>query len=65
MLQGRKKRHLSETALGQRTRFEEFTFQRTDPEAHNNFTPVTNVNVMPRPQTSSSQVGFLYTVQAS
>ncbi|XP_055967529.1 KAT8 regulatory NSL complex subunit 1-like protein isoform X1 [Sorex fumeus] len=55
MLQGRKKRHLSETALGERTRFEEFAFQRTESGSHNNVTAVTNVNVMPRSQTSSSQ----------
>ncbi|XP_078307045.1 KAT8 regulatory NSL complex subunit 1-like protein isoform X7 [Panthera onca] len=40
---------------GERTRFEEFAFQRTEPGSHNNFTAVTNVNVIPRTQNSSSQ----------
>lgn len=55
LFQGRKKRYLSETALGERTRFEEFAFQRTEPESHSNFTAVTNVNVISRTQNSSSQ----------
>ncbi|KAL6052408.1 hypothetical protein STEG23_015795 [Scotinomys teguina] len=56
LLQGRKKRHLSETALaGERTRFEEFAFQRTEPGSHCNFTAVSNANVTPRTQNSSSQ----------
>nr|XP_025858005.1 KAT8 regulatory NSL complex subunit 1-like protein isoform X3 [Vulpes vulpes] len=55
LFQGRKKRHLSETALGERTRFEEFAFQRTEPGSHSNFTAVTNVNVISRTQNSSSQ----------
>ncbi|XP_048069890.1 KAT8 regulatory NSL complex subunit 1-like protein isoform X2 [Ursus arctos] len=55
LFQGRKKRHLSETALGERTRFEEFAFQRTEPGSHSNFTAVTNVNVLSRTQNSSSQ----------
>ncbi|XP_030883083.1 KAT8 regulatory NSL complex subunit 1-like protein isoform X1 [Leptonychotes weddellii] len=80
LFQGRKKRHLSETALavaccccptrvsycillaqkkaktqGERTRFEEFAFQRTEPGSHSNFTAVTNVNVVSRTQNSSSQ----------
>ncbi|KAM8900767.1 KAT8 regulatory NSL complex subunit 1-like protein isoform 2-T2 [Lycaon pictus] len=55
LFQGRKKRHLSETALGERTRFEEFAFQRTEPESHSNYTAVTNVNVISRTQNSSSQ----------
>ncbi|KAB1279130.1 KAT8 regulatory NSL complex subunit 1-like protein [Camelus dromedarius] len=55
LLQGRKKRHLSETALGERTRFEEYAFQRTEPGSHSNFTAVTNVNVLSRTQNSSSQ----------
>ncbi|KAK2505330.1 hypothetical protein MC885_017428 [Smutsia gigantea] len=54
LLQGRKKRHLSETALGERTRFEEFAFQRTEPGSHSSFTAVT-VNVLSRTQNSSSQ----------
>ncbi|KAB0399067.1 hypothetical protein E2I00_002600, partial [Balaenoptera physalus] len=56
LLQGRKKRHLSETALGERTRFEEFAIQRTEPGSQSNFTAVTNVNVISRTQNSSSQV---------
>ncbi|XP_057406792.1 KAT8 regulatory NSL complex subunit 1-like protein isoform X4 [Balaenoptera acutorostrata] len=55
LLQGRKKRHLSETALGERTRFEEFAIQRTEPGSQSNFTAVTNVNVISRTQNSSSQ----------
>ncbi|XP_057602043.1 KAT8 regulatory NSL complex subunit 1-like protein isoform X3 [Hippopotamus amphibius kiboko] len=55
LFQGRKKRHLSETAIGQRTRFEEFAFQRAEPESQSNFTAVTNVSVISRTQNSSSQ----------
>ncbi|XP_058388899.1 KAT8 regulatory NSL complex subunit 1-like protein isoform X2 [Diceros bicornis minor] len=55
LLQGRKKRHLSETALGERTRFEEFAFQHTQPGSHSNFAAVTNVSVISRTQNSSSQ----------
>uniref|UniRef100_A0A8C6R7X9 KAT8 regulatory NSL complex subunit 1-like n=1 Tax=Nannospalax galili TaxID=1026970 RepID=A0A8C6R7X9_NANGA len=55
LLQGRKKRHLSETALGERTRIEEFAFQRTEPGFHCDFTAVSNVNVTSRAQNSSSQ----------
>ncbi|XP_055254010.1 KAT8 regulatory NSL complex subunit 1-like protein isoform X3 [Moschus berezovskii] len=55
LLQGRKKRHLSETAIGERTRFEEFAFQRTEPGSQSSFTAVTNVNVISRTQNSSSQ----------
>ncbi|XP_052049520.1 KAT8 regulatory NSL complex subunit 1-like protein isoform X1 [Apodemus sylvaticus] len=56
LLQGRKKRHLSETALaGERTRFEEFAFQRSEPGSHCNFTAVSNANVTSRTQNSSSQ----------
>uniref|UniRef100_A0A8C7AWJ0 KAT8 regulatory NSL complex subunit 1 like n=1 Tax=Neovison vison TaxID=452646 RepID=A0A8C7AWJ0_NEOVI len=40
---------------GERTRFEEFAFQRTEPGSHGNFTAVTNVNVLSRTQNSSSQ----------
>ncbi|XP_025789463.1 KAT8 regulatory NSL complex subunit 1-like protein isoform X2 [Puma concolor] len=40
---------------GERTRFEEFPFQRTEPGSHSNFTAVTNVNVISRTQNSSSQ----------
>ncbi|XP_053453760.1 KAT8 regulatory NSL complex subunit 1-like protein isoform X1 [Nycticebus coucang] len=55
LLQGRKKRHLSETALGERTRFEEFAFQHTEPGCHNNSTAVSNVSIISRTQNSSSQ----------
>ncbi|ERE84843.1 hypothetical protein H671_2g5661 [Cricetulus griseus] len=56
LLQGRKKRHLSETALaGERTRFEDFAFQRTEPGSHCDFTAVSNANVTSRTQNSSSQ----------
>ncbi|XP_037706216.1 KAT8 regulatory NSL complex subunit 1-like protein isoform X2 [Choloepus didactylus] len=54
LLQGRKKRHLSETAIGERNRFEEFAFQHIEPGSHSNFN-VTNVNVISRTQNSSSQ----------
>lgn len=43
---------------GERTRFEEFAFQRTEPGSQSSFTAVTNVNVISRTQNSSSQVGF-------
>lgn len=43
---------------GERTRFEEFAFQRTEPGSQSTFTAVTNVNVLSRTQNSSSQVGF-------
>ncbi|XP_006872804.1 PREDICTED: KAT8 regulatory NSL complex subunit 1-like protein [Chrysochloris asiatica] len=55
LLQGRKKRHLSETALGERTQFEEFAFQHTELGSPSNFTAATNVNVISRTQNSSSQ----------
>ncbi|XP_077627133.1 KAT8 regulatory NSL complex subunit 1-like protein isoform X2 [Crocuta crocuta] len=40
---------------GERTRLEEFAFQRTEPGSHSSFTAVTNVNVISRSQNSSSQ----------
>uniref|UniRef100_A0A8C6E5V5 KAT8 regulatory NSL complex subunit 1 like n=1 Tax=Moschus moschiferus TaxID=68415 RepID=A0A8C6E5V5_MOSMO len=40
---------------GERTRFEEFAFQRTEPGSQSSFTAVTNVNVISRTQNSSSQ----------
>ncbi|XP_068931337.1 KAT8 regulatory NSL complex subunit 1-like protein isoform X8 [Petaurus breviceps papuanus] len=55
LLQGRKKRHLSETAIGERNRFEEFTLQHTEPGSHNSFTSVTNINVISRSTQNSSQ----------
>ncbi|XP_019409191.1 PREDICTED: KAT8 regulatory NSL complex subunit 1-like protein isoform X2 [Crocodylus porosus] len=46
---GRKKRHLSETAIGENnSRFEAFSFQRTGPESLNSFTAVSNVSVLSR-----------------
>ncbi|XP_019378971.1 PREDICTED: KAT8 regulatory NSL complex subunit 1-like protein isoform X2 [Gavialis gangeticus] len=46
---GRKKRHLSETAIGEsNSRFEAFSFQHTGPESLNSFTAVSNVNVLSR-----------------
>lgn len=42
---------------GERTRFEEFAFQRAEPGSHSNFTAVANVNVISRTQ-NSTQVGF-------
>nr|XP_020864433.1 KAT8 regulatory NSL complex subunit 1-like protein isoform X5 [Phascolarctos cinereus] len=56
ILQGRKKRHFSETALGERNRFEEFTLQHTEPGSHDSFTAVTNINVISRSTQNSSQV---------
>uniref|UniRef100_I3LML3 KAT8 regulatory NSL complex subunit 1 like n=1 Tax=Sus scrofa TaxID=9823 RepID=I3LML3_PIG len=40
---------------GERTKFEEFALQRTEPGSHSNFTAVNNVNVLSRTQNSSSQ----------
>ncbi|XP_072731592.1 KAT8 regulatory NSL complex subunit 1-like protein isoform X7 [Ciconia boyciana] len=56
--EGRKKRHLSETAVGEHNaRFETFSFQHAEPESHSSFAAVTNVHAMSRPthSTSSSQ----------
>ncbi|XP_036276648.1 KAT8 regulatory NSL complex subunit 1-like protein isoform X8 [Pipistrellus kuhlii] len=58
LLQGRKKRHLSETALGrlkggERSPFEEFAFQCTEPGSHSNFAAVANANVTSRTQNST------------
>uniref|UniRef100_A0A8C4TR23 KAT8 regulatory NSL complex subunit 1 like n=1 Tax=Falco tinnunculus TaxID=100819 RepID=A0A8C4TR23_FALTI len=53
--EGRKKRHLSETAVGEHNaRFETFSFQHTEPESHSSFAAVTNVNAMSRPAHSTS-----------
>ncbi|XP_063197062.1 KAT8 regulatory NSL complex subunit 1-like protein isoform X4 [Chroicocephalus ridibundus] len=53
--EGRKKRHLSETAVGERNaRFETFSFQHAEPESHSSFTAATNVNAMSRPTHSTS-----------
>ncbi|CAO2624858.1 KAT8 regulatory NSL complex subunit 1-like protein [Lemmus lemmus] len=40
---------------GERTRFEEFTFQHTEPGSHCDFTAASNTNVTSRTQNSSSQ----------
>ncbi|KAM5327150.1 KAT8 regulatory NSL complex subunit 1-like protein isoform 1-T4 [Glossophaga mutica] len=53
LLQGRKKRHLSETALGERTRSEKFAFQCTETGSHSNLTAATNANVTSGTQNSS------------
>ncbi|XP_067404836.1 KAT8 regulatory NSL complex subunit 1-like protein isoform X2 [Emydura macquarii macquarii] len=50
----RKKRHLSETAIGESNRFEGFSFQHAEPESHNNFTAVTHVNLMSRSTQNTS-----------
>ncbi|NXK53303.1 KAL1L protein, partial [Chauna torquata] len=55
LLEGRKKRHLSETAVGEHnTRFETFSFQHAEPESPSSFAAVTNVNAMSRPAHSTS-----------
>ncbi|XP_074766849.1 KAT8 regulatory NSL complex subunit 1-like protein isoform X5 [Athene noctua] len=52
--EGRKKRHLSETAVGERNaRFETFSFQHAEPESHSSFAAVTSVNAMSRPTHST------------
>ncbi|NXD82614.1 KAL1L protein, partial [Halcyon senegalensis] len=55
--EGRKKRHLSETAVGERNaRFESFSFQHAEPESHSSFSATTTGNAMSRPtQSTSSQ----------
>ncbi|NXE35277.1 KAL1L protein, partial [Ptilorrhoa leucosticta] len=53
--EGRKKRHLSETAVGESsTRFESFSFQHAEPESHNSFAPMSSVSAMSRPTHSTS-----------
>ncbi|NXD26337.1 KAL1L protein, partial [Spelaeornis formosus] len=53
--EGRKKRHLSETAVGESsTRFETFSFQHAEPESHKSFTPTSGVNAMSRPTHNTS-----------
>ncbi|XP_031223668.1 KAT8 regulatory NSL complex subunit 1-like protein isoform X5 [Mastomys coucha] len=46
---------LSPPPAGERTRFEECAFQRSEPGSHCNFTAVSNANVTSRTQNSSSQ----------
>ncbi|XP_021253226.1 KAT8 regulatory NSL complex subunit 1-like protein isoform X2 [Numida meleagris] len=53
--EGRKKRHLSETAVGERnTRFETFSFQHAEPECPSSFAAGTNIGAMSRPTHSAS-----------
>ncbi|NXF09852.1 KAL1L protein, partial [Smithornis capensis] len=53
--EGRKKRHLSETAVGESTtQFETFSFQHAEPESHSSFAATANVNAMSRPTHSTS-----------
>ncbi|NXD65951.1 KAL1L protein, partial [Eolophus roseicapillus] len=53
--EGRKKRHLSETAVGEHnTRFETFSFQHAEPESHSSFAAVTSVNAMSKPSPGTS-----------
>ncbi|XP_029394218.1 KAT8 regulatory NSL complex subunit 1-like protein isoform X7 [Mus pahari] len=46
---------ISPPPAGERTRFEEFAFQRSEPGSHCNFTAVSNANVISRTQNPSSQ----------
>lgn len=46
---------ISPPPAGERTRFEEFAFQRSEPGSHCNFTAVSNANVTSRTQNPSSQ----------
>uniref|UniRef100_A0A8C9FZF0 KAT8 regulatory NSL complex subunit 1 like n=1 Tax=Pavo cristatus TaxID=9049 RepID=A0A8C9FZF0_PAVCR len=54
--EGRKKRHLSETAVGKRKTvlFETFSFQHAEPESPSSFAAVTNISAMSRPTHSTS-----------
>ncbi|NXU08044.1 KAL1L protein, partial [Pardalotus punctatus] len=53
--EGRKKRHLSETAVGEsNARFETFSFQHAEPESHSSFAATSSVNAMSRPTHSTS-----------
>ncbi|KAM6070864.1 KAT8 regulatory NSL complex subunit 1-like protein isoform 1-T2 [Chlamydotis macqueenii] len=55
LLEGRKKRHLSETAVGEHnTKFETFSFQHAEPESHSSFAAVTNAQAISRPTHSTS-----------
>ncbi|NWV83399.1 KAL1L protein, partial [Dasyornis broadbenti] len=52
---GRKKRHLSETAVGEsKAQFETFSFQHAEPKSHSSFAATSSVNVMSRPTHSTS-----------
>ncbi|XP_005049058.1 PREDICTED: KAT8 regulatory NSL complex subunit 1-like protein isoform X1 [Ficedula albicollis] len=53
--EGRKKRHLSETAVGESSsQFETFSFQHAEPESHSSFTPTSSGSAMSRPTHSTS-----------
>ncbi|NXH92887.1 KAL1L protein, partial [Edolisoma coerulescens] len=53
--EGRKKRHLSETAVGEScTQFETFSFQHAEPESHSSFAPTSSVSAVSRPTHSTS-----------
>ncbi|NWU98143.1 KAL1L protein, partial [Upupa epops] len=53
--EGRKKRHLSETAVGERNaRFETFSFQHAEPESHGELAAMANVSAMSKPAHSTS-----------
>ncbi|XP_017602636.1 PREDICTED: KAT8 regulatory NSL complex subunit 1-like protein isoform X3 [Corvus brachyrhynchos] len=53
--EGRKKRHLSETAVGESSpQFETFSFHHAEPESHNNFASTSSVSAMSRPTHSTS-----------
>ncbi|XP_031971241.1 KAT8 regulatory NSL complex subunit 1-like protein isoform X1 [Corvus moneduloides] len=53
--EGRKKRHLSETAVGESsTQFETFSFHHAEPESHNSFASTSSVSAMSRPTHSTS-----------
>ncbi|KAM6461936.1 KAT8 regulatory NSL complex subunit 1-like protein isoform 1-T1 [Liasis olivaceus] len=52
--EGRKKRHLSETLSGKNNSCEAFSFQHEGQESHNNFTAVSNVDMLSRSSHSIS-----------
>ncbi|NWV44382.1 KAL1L protein, partial [Grantiella picta] len=53
--EGRKKRHLSETAVGEsNTRFETFSFQHAEPDSHSSFAATSSVSALSRPTHSTS-----------
>ncbi|NXY20572.1 KAL1L protein, partial [Atrichornis clamosus] len=53
--EGRKKRHLSETAVGESTaRFETFSFQHAEPDSHSSFAASSTASAMSRPTHSTS-----------
>ncbi|KFQ33344.1 KAT8 regulatory NSL complex subunit 1-like, partial [Merops nubicus] len=53
--EGRKKRHLSETAVGERNaRFESCSFPHAEPDSHSSFAAMASVSAMSRPSHSTS-----------